>query len=224
MTQASRVSAASTEPPAPASSLSTSIAQLQGAALDLAFTRAEEQQARRTHTITTHLSTPPATHTSTPVAESAVANAPNWAVAMPAATGGQPCHATTMFVANLGEWSVPPGCYADIYVPNPADYVARAGFGYCDWWPLVLHPSEPDLLDSGSYRRGTIPVPGAVVFEAPDVQGAGPAGHYAQVVAVAPGGYWVLITEMNFTWRGGGFGRVDYRYIHVGAGISFIYA
>jgi hypothetical protein len=54
------------------------------------------------------------------------------------------------------------------------------------------------------------------------VQGASRDGHWAQVVAVAPGNYWVLITEMNFRWRGGGFGKVSYRYIHVGPGVSFI--
>jgi hypothetical protein len=55
------------------------------------------------------------------------------------------------------------------------------------------------------------------------VQGAGASGHFAQVVAIAPDHYWMLITEMNFAWRGGGFGKVDYRYAHVGSGVTFIY-
>jgi hypothetical protein len=166
-------------------------------------------------------------HTSTQTAEdSAVVVtplAPLWEIDMPADTAGQPCHDHTMFAANISEWAVPPGCYADIYSPNLANYAAEPGFGYCNWWPEVLHPNDPNLLDGGQYRRGTVPVPGAVVYEAPDVQGASPDGHFAQVVAVAPGGYWMLITEMNFGWRGGGFGSVDYRYIHIGPGISFIY-
>jgi hypothetical protein len=67
------------------------------------------------------------------------------------------------------------------------------------------------------------PVPGAAIFFAGNVQGASSAGHYAQVVAIAPDHYWMLITEMNFSWRGGGFGKVDYRYAHVGPGVTFIY-
>ncbi len=85
-----------------------------------------------------------------------------------------------------------------------------------------MNPSRPDLL-WGNYRRGSTPVPGATVVFAGGVQGASSAGHYARVVAVAPGGQWLLISEMNFTWRGGGFGRINYRYIHTGAGITFIY-
>ena len=49
------------------------------------------------------------------------------------------------------------------------------------------------------------------------------SANWAQAVAVSLDGYWVLITEMNFSWRGGGFGRVDFRYIHVGAGVYFIH-
>jgi hypothetical protein len=194
---------------------------------DLRDLVAEQVKLRQETRSTSHTTTTPPTatqHAAAPnPAPTSTTTAPASAAALPAATGGQPCHDATMFVANIGEWSVPPSCYADIYAPNPADYVTRPSFGYCDWWPLVLNPNEPDLLDSSAYKRGTVPIPGAVVYEAPGVQGAGPYGHYAQVVAVAPGGYWMLITEMNFSWRGGGFGYVDYRYIHVGSGITFIY-
>jgi len=31
------------------------------------------------------------------------------------------------------------------------------------------------------------------------------------------------LSEMNFHWNGGGWDRVDYRYAHVGTGVSFIY-
>jgi hypothetical protein len=46
--------------------------------------------------------------------------------------------------------------------------------------------------------------------------------------AVPPGCFatyhrWILVTEMNFIWRGGGFGTVDYRYVRVGPGVTFIY-
>ena len=37
-----------------------------------------------------------------------------------------------------------------------------------------------------------------------------------------PGG-WFLISEMNFYWNGGGWGRVDYRFAHSGPGVYFIY-
>ena len=37
-----------------------------------------------------------------------------------------------------------------------------------------------------------------------------------------PGG-WFLISEMNFYWNGGGWGRVDYRLAHTGWGVQFIY-
>ena len=43
------------------------------------------------------------------------------------------------------------------------------------------------------------------------------------MVAVPPGGYWFLISEMNFTWRGAGWQKVEYRYVHTGPGVSFIY-
>ncbi len=35
--------------------------------------------------------------------------------------------------------------------------------------------------------------------------------------------YWVLVSEMNFHWRGAGFGRVDFRYVHVGDGVTFLW-
>lgn len=138
-------------------------------------------------------------------------------------TSGQPCHAIVAFVPNISQWTVPPGCYGAIYTPNPANYVARPSLGYCDWWVMVLHPDQPNILYSAAYRRGSVPVPGAAIFIAGGVQGASPDGHFAQVMAIAPDHYWILITEMNFSWRGGGWGRVDYRYIHVGPGVSFIY-
>jgi hypothetical protein len=32
----------------------------------------------------------------------------------------------------------------------------------------------------------------------------------------------MLIIEENFTWRGGGFGRVDYRLVPIGGGETFL--
>lgn len=143
--------------------------------------------------------------------------------ALGANTTGQPCHDSVMFVPNISQWTVPPGCYGDIYSPNPGNYVPRPLFGYCDWWVMVLHPNQPDILRGPEYARDTVPAPGDAIYVAGGVQGASPAGHFADVVAVAPNNYWMLITEMNFTWRSGGFARVDYRYLHVGPGVTFIH-
>ncbi len=137
-------------------------------------------------------------------------------------TAGQPCHSTTLWVAHISNWATPPGCYAKIYYPDPRDYSADSTFGYCNWWVEALHPNTPDILTNHSYPRSSTQTPGAAVWFDPGVQGASSAGHWAQVVAVNPDGYWMLITEMNFAWRGGGFGRVDYRYVHVGPGVVFI--
>jgi hypothetical protein len=139
------------------------------------------------------------------------------------ATGGLPCQSSYMFVAKISQWTVPPSCYANIYYPNRSAYHASGTFGYCNWWVQALHPNQPDILSGTEYTRTSAPVAGAAVWFNPNVQGAGSDGHWAQAVAVSSDGYWVLITEMNFSWRGGGFGRVDFRYIHVGAGVYFIH-
>jgi len=128
-----------------------------------------------------------------------------------------------MFIPDISQWSVPPGCYATIYTPNPANFPARPGFGYCNWWVREQHLNHPDITE-GNYPRSSIPQAGEAVWLDPDVQGASSDGHWAQLVAISPGGYWLLISEMNFSWRGGGFGRVDYRYIHTGPGILFVEA
>lgn len=138
-------------------------------------------------------------------------------------TRGQPCagYAVT-WPARISQWTVPNGCFGRIFFPNPVNYPVRPSYGWCNWWPEVLHPqySGNTALHLPSHSA---PVPGAVVFFAGGVQGASWAGHYAQVVAIAPDHYWLLVTEMNFYWRGGGWQKVDYRYIHVGAGVSFRY-
>lgn len=123
--------------------------------------------------------------------------------------------------AYIRQWSIPSGCYSHIYYPNRYRYVSRPSFGWCNWWPEVLHYwlSGYTALHLPSHSW---PAVGATVYFAPYVQGASSAGHYAEVVAIGPHG-WLLITEMNFYWRGGGFARVDYRFIHTGSGVSFRY-
>ena len=137
-------------------------------------------------------------------------------------TAGQPCHSGVQWPKRISQWTVPLGCYAKIYTPNPKSYPSRPSYGYCNWWPEVLHPHNSGSTALHLPSHST-PKVGAVVWFSPGVQGASSGGHYAQVVAIAPGGKWVLITEMNFYWRGGGFKRVDYRFIHTGGGVSFRY-
>lgn len=139
-------------------------------------------------------------------------------------TTGQLCHDKTLWVPDISNWTTPPGCYATIFRPVQSAYYSPTSFGYCNWWVEALHPKHPDvLLDSAKYTTGSTPVPGAAMWFDPGVQGASSAGHWAVVVAINPDNYWMLITEMNFAWRGGGFGRVDYRYVHVGDGTHYIY-
>jgi hypothetical protein len=109
-----------------------------------------------------------------------------------------------------------------VYTINPANYGSHPNFGWCNWWPEAMHPGFQGsaALHQPAHSR---PIPGAVVQFTSGAQGAGGDGHYANVVAVHPGGYWVLVGEMNFSWRGAGFGRVSYRYIHTGPGVSFLY-
>ena len=126
-----------------------------------------------------------------------------------------------------------------MYVPgHPAFTVQPNGFyswafGQCTWWAQWMRRDE-NLTHMGNamywaasaarrgYRVGTVPVAGATVVFQPGVQGAGGAGHVAHVVAVYPGG-WFLVSEMNYYWNGGGWGRVDYRFAHAGWGVQFIY-
>jgi len=134
---------------------------------------------------------------------------------------GQLCKSTDYF-GYISQWSVPPSCFGNIYSINPRNYVARSDFGWCNYWPEVMNPSRPSLL-WGGYPRHSTPRPGATVYFAPGDQGASSSGHWAYVVAVAPGGQWMLVSEMNFYWRGGGWQKVDYRYVHKDGGLSFIY-
>lgn len=143
------------------------------------------------------------------------------------ATGGissiEPCNDPVKFLPKIEQWSVPPGCYANIYRPIQANYPFRPGFGWCNWWVREHHLAQRDITENLAYRHGTTPVPGAAIFFYGNVQGADSAGHWAQVVAIAPDNYWILISEMNFAWRGAGWTKVDYRYVHAGPGVIFVY-
>jgi hypothetical protein len=132
------------------------------------------------------------------------------------------CHDTTYWLPTISQWAVPPGCYGQIYAPNPANYPNRPAWGYCNWWVEELHPALPDYAALQLPHRST-PLVGAAMWFAPGEQGASSSGHYAEVVAINPDGYWLLISEMNDAWRGGGFGRVNYRYVQLSDGVTFLY-
>ncbi len=106
-------------------------------------------------------------------------------------------------------------------------------YGTCTWYIWYRHRNEP-LMQLGNAWQwaanararglsvGTRPVVGATATFQPGVEGAGGRGHVARVEAVLSNG-WFIVSEMNFSWNGGGFGRVDYRYAYVGPGVAFIY-
>ena len=117
--------------------------------------------------------------------------------------------------------------------PEPAGDPYWWAYGQCTWW--AQHERQDENLkrmgnaqywaggaSARGYAVGSSPVAGATVVFQPGVQGAGGAGHVGHVVAVYPGG-WFLVSEMNFYWNGGGWGRIDYRFAHSGWGVSFIY-
>jgi hypothetical protein len=119
--------------------------------------------------------------------------------------------------------AIPPGCYGGVYSINPANYVYRPYFGECNWWVEVLRPDEPTTPYDGRMPRGSAPRVGATVHFAGGTHGAAAGGHYGHVEAISPDGRWIMTSEMNFYWRGGGFGRVVYRYVPVDSSETFIY-
>jgi hypothetical protein len=116
---------------------------------------------------------------------------------------------------------------------RPSDGYYYWAFGQCTWWAQYTRKDE-NLTYIGDAREwawgaadrgmrvGRLPGTNASVVFLPGAQGAGGLGHVGHVEAVYPGG-WFLISEMNFYWNGGGWGRVDYRFAHTGPGVYFIY-
>lgn len=143
-------------------------------------------------------------------------------------TVGEPCATTIpgwVWTVNYRyPWTVPPGCYGQVYRPNPSHYVYRPGFGWCNWWAEVIKPQEPTLVIGGN--RGLLVTRyarvGSTIFFPPNVEGASPEGHYAHLEAISPDGHYALISEMNFYWRGGGWASVDYRFISLSAPLTYI--
>jgi LysM repeat protein len=144
----------------------------------------------------------------------------------PGILAGEFCTAdrSIVWTGTIGRWTIPPGCFGKIYYPNPANYMVNGheigGFGWCNWWPEALL-RNPNALDKPPHSQVRIGVP---VFWAP--QPPSTVGHYGFVESIGQGKYagWILISEMNMYWRGGGWAKVDYRYIRVDyPGAEYLY-
>ncbi len=133
----------------------------------------------------------------------------------------------------IGPWTPVPG-HPSYGMSDFSGDPYSAYFGVCTWWAWYTRRDEPQLGTLGmayqwianarakGMRTGYSPAVGATAVFQPGVQGAGGGGHVGHVVQILSGG-WFVISEMNFTWNGGGWGRVDYRYVHTGSGVAFIY-
>jgi surface antigen len=132
--------------------------------------------------------------------------------------------------SGIGQWVRPAG-YHSYAMTSHGWYPSL--FGWCTWYASYRKQSEPLMQLGNAYmwaynasrhglRTGRTPVAGATVVFQPGVQGASHLGHVAHVEKVYSNG-WFLISEMAFFWNGGGWGRVSYRYVHTGSGVSFIY-
>jgi len=129
--------------------------------------------------------------------------------------------------------STPPPGYTSFAVQDFAGDPWAGSFGQCTWWAQHKRLDEnfrgwgdawnwANAARAQGYTVTSTPAPNATVVFAPGVQGASNLGHVSHVEKILTGG-WVLVSEMNFYWNGGGFARVDYRYIHVGTGVWFIH-
>ncbi len=127
-------------------------------------------------------------------------------------------------------WTPVPG-HPTYAMSDPAGDPYAAQFGVCTWYAGFARADEPlrqmgpannwpTLAARYGLRTGSTPVAGATVYFAPGVEGSG--GHVAHVEQVLGGG-WFIVSEMNFYWNGGGWGRVDWRYAYVAPGVTFIY-
>jgi LysM repeat protein len=144
----------------------------------------------------------------------------------PGIWAGEPCTADRSIVWTIpvSRWAVPPGCFGLIYHPNPRDYMVNGqmigAFGWCNWWPEALL-RNPNVLNWPGHAAPRVGFP---VWYAP--QYGEHLGHYAFVESIGSGvnSGWLLISEMNMYWRGGGWAAVDYRYIRADyPGASYLY-
>ncbi len=153
----------------------------------------------------------------------------------PVATNTAAAQTGTFYTSsgNIGPWNPVPG-YPTFTMYDFAGDPQSGEYGSCTWWAWYARRDEPQLGRLGvaanwisaaraqGMSTGYAPAVGATVVFQPGVQGASGSGHVGHVVQLLSGG-WFIISEMNFYWNGGGWGRVDYRYAHVGSGVAFIY-
>jgi len=148
-----------------------------------------------------------------------VSNGMHWA---PGGIPNDSCQAVQAapYGGSLSLWKVPPAPFNAVSYVNRNLYPARVGWPVCAWWGRELNPD----YSSGKGLWGqTKPRVGATVRYAAGVLGAGSAGHVGHVVAVYSNG-WFLSSEMNFYWRGGGAGKVVFRFVPSGVrGVTFVY-
>jgi surface antigen len=146
-------------------------------------------------------------------------------------------HAGSQIISDNPAW-VPNGpVAASAPAPaRPATFATHSAntypFGQCTWGAAALASDNVnglgnarDWLGAAAGRglpTGSSPRVGATVVYAPGVQGASSLGHVAHVVALLPGGRFV-VEEMNYYGYGGGWGRFSYRTSWVGWGVTFIY-
>jgi len=130
----------------------------------------------------------------------------------------------------ISQWGRPPGYSAWTMRDFAGDRYSSV-FGVCTWYAWYRRQDRGFLSNAASWAStarargiptGSAPAAGATAVFAPGVQGAGGGGHVAHVERVLGGG-WFLVSEMNFYFNGGGWGRVSYRYAHSGSGVSFVY-
>lgn len=139
----------------------------------------------------------------------------------PGGIPGDSCYAVQAapYGGAISLWKAPPAPFDKVYYVNPALYPSRTGWPVCAWWGRV---NNAHYAFGGGQWGMSQPRVGATVRYAPGVLGAGSAGHVGHVVAVYSNG-WFLSSEMNFYWRGGGSGRVIFRFVHAQSGVSFVY-
>jgi surface antigen len=120
--------------------------------------------------------------------------------------------------------------FSDLSTPSGGGSWAFA-FGDCTWYVAtqrtVTWGGNADQwwanAAAAGYPEGQAPEVSSIVVWGPDVSGESYGyGHVAYVEAVEPGKFEV--SEMNFDAPGGGWDRVDYRWVMDGAGyLGFIY-
>ena len=132
------------------------------------------------------------------------------------------CGSQRVDFSNASAWAKPHGCYGLIF--RPRSTLGRPSFGWCNWAAEASHLNYGGRSVLGLAKHYGAPRVGAVVWFSGFDQGASADGHWANLVAIGPHG-WGLIEEMNFSYRGGGFGRIDFRFIHLyQRGTAYLYA